>query len=91
MIRLVVGVLLGVLLLLAGCGGPTDQRVKAAFEQGNPGAEVVFVGPGEGDGSSVYYHIKYRRPGDDQVHEDVWQYVKQRDGSWAVTHKDAGR
>lgn len=77
------------LALVAGaCGFPGDAEVRARFEREHPTYEVVGVGPGEGDGSAVYYHIRYRRPGDSRVHEDVWLYLDRGDGRKVLTHRE---
>ena len=46
-----------------GCGDPTDDKVAADFLKANPTFTVTAVASGEGDGSTVYKHIRYRSPG----------------------------
>ena len=83
-------VLLFLLLLplsLAGCFGPREKDVRADFLRSNPGVRIEMAAPGEGDGAAVYYHIRYRVPGDTALHEVVWQYMKAPDGEWRNTSR----
>jgi hypothetical protein len=75
-------ILLFALLLPAGCSGPDESSVRREFERTRPNAEVVSLGPGEGDSDHVYYHIRYRLPSDSAVQEEEWGYRKARDGRW---------
>jgi hypothetical protein len=65
--------------------------VKSAFESEYPGAQVFSAVVGEGDADSAYYHIKYKLPGEAQSREDVWLYLRQGDGKWAVARKIPGK
>ena len=76
-------------LSLLGCGVPRKEDVRATFLAENPGATVESAGPGEGDGNNVYFHIRYRLPGDSTLREQVWLYQKGPDGSWRVTSRDS--
>jgi hypothetical protein len=69
--------------LLVGCGGPTDDRVRAAFLRENPDAVITMVAPGEGDSSTVYMHIRHRRAGQAAECEVVWGY-QQADREWRL-------
>lgn len=80
----VLAALLGV--VVAACGAPKDEQVKAAFLRENPAYTVTAVTLGEGDGSTVYKHIRYRRPGSDIVCEVVWGY-QQADREWRIFYK----
>jgi hypothetical protein len=79
-------------LVLAACTscsfGPSDSRVRADFLREHPTFIIEDIGAGEGDGGAVYYHIRYRKPGDDQVHEDVWQYLNTGEKVWKLNHKE---
>jgi len=66
---------------------PSDEMVSAAFSAEHPTYTVLSVGVGEGDSSAAYFHIRYRKPGDQAVHEDVWQYLAE----WKLTHKETIR
>lgn len=48
---------------IGACGFPKDDDVKTAFLKENPTFAVTDVGSGEGDGGTVYKHIRYIRPG----------------------------
>jgi hypothetical protein len=75
-------------LILLGCGIPREEDVRAEFLADNHGAAVESTGPGEGDASNVYFHIRYRLPGDSTLWEQVWLYQKDADGLWHVTSRD---
>ncbi len=74
--------------LLFACGKLKDEQVRSDFLREHPAYEIVSSGVGEGDASAVYYHIKYKKPGDGRTYEDVWQYIKIGDSGWALTHKE---
>lgn len=66
MCRLVVLCAVTFLLLLQGCGGPSDEAVTADFEallEKEVGRDVIpiisSITPGEGDGGNVYLHIAF--------------------------------
>jgi hypothetical protein len=46
-------IVLFALLLPAGCSGPDESSVRREFERTRPNAEVVSLGPGEGDSDHV--------------------------------------
>ena len=89
-IRLLVPLLL-VPLFAAGCFGPREKDVRADFLRANPGALIEMATPGEGDGAAVYYHIRYRVPGDTILREVEWQYMKNTDGEWHNTWRDSAQ
>jgi hypothetical protein len=64
--------------------------VAAAFKAENPAFVVIEVSSGEGDGSTVYKHIKYRRPGSAVACEVVWGY-QEAEPSWRVFHRSQPR
>ena len=66
---------------------PSDDYVRAEFLRENPSFQVESVGVGEGDGSAAYFHIRYRKPGEETLREDVWQYLNP-DGKWRLNHKE---
>lgn len=83
------GTALTVAMLLGGCGVPSRSSVKADFTKANPSWEVVSVGVGEGDGGAAYFHIKYRKPNDTVVYEDVWQYLDRGGSRWQLGNTEA--
>ena len=77
------------LVATVACGVPSDSEVEEAFKMEHPTYTIVFVGVGEGDGSAAYFHIKYKRPGDDRLREDIWQYLDTGGESWVLNHKES--
>lgn len=73
--------------LLSGCGGPTDNTVRADFLRRHPTYAIVSVGVGEGDGAAAYYHIRYKRPKDSAEYEAIWQYLDTGNGEWKLNHQ----
>jgi hypothetical protein len=73
---------------LFGCNRPSSGEVSNAFHEENPSYSILSVYLGEGDGGASYFHIKYRKPLDEKTHEEVWQYLKLRDGKWHREHKE---
>ena len=82
-------ILLCALLLLAGCSGPDESSIRSEFQQMKTNAEIVSLGPGEGDGDHMYYQIRYRLPSDSAVHEEEWGYRKGPDGRWTRFSTDS--
>jgi hypothetical protein len=74
--------LAGLWLICAGCSSELDRQVRAEFTQAQPTATVLDVAAGEGDLSTVYYHIRFRLPNDTTVRVDEWQYMKRPSGRW---------
>ena len=83
-------ILAGVLLagLMSCSHAPSDNEVRAEFLREHPTYTVEFVGVGEGDGSAAYFHIRYKKPSDDRVYEEVWQHLNTGDKLWKLNHKE---
>jgi hypothetical protein len=78
-----------ILVAFASCSRvPSDEQVRSDFLREHPTFDVQFVGVGEGDGSAAYFHIRYRKPDDANLYEDVWQYLDTGDGRWRINHKE---
>jgi hypothetical protein len=76
-------------LAVTSCSrAPSDAAVRADFLREHPDVSVESVGVGESDGSAAYFHIRYKRPGDDTVYEDVWQYLDAGEKQWRLNHKE---
>ena len=86
--RLACAVVLLALAITACSRAPSDATVRADFVREHPDVSVQSVGPGEGDGGAAYFHIRYKRPGDDTVYEDVWQYLDRGEKQWRLNHKE---
>jgi hypothetical protein len=80
---------LGVCIFLTSCGDtPNDRKVEADFLKQHPTWEVLSVNVGEGDASAAYYHIRYKRPGESQVYEEIWQYLNEGQSVWKLSHQE---
>ena len=71
---------------LVACAGPRDEDVRVAFAQENPTYSIISVAPGEGDSSTVYMNIRYRRPGTSPECVVTWGY-QEKDQGWSIFHK----
>lgn len=60
--------------------------MKTTFQRENPTFTVTSVASREGDGSTVYKHIRYRRPGSESDCEVVWGYQEAKP-EWRVFYK----
>ena len=69
-------------------GPPSDDVVRAEFLRAHPDVSVESVGVGEGDSSAAYFHIRYKRPGDNTAYEDVWQYLDVGEKQWKLNYKE---
>jgi hypothetical protein len=81
-------VLVSLILLASACSGPSDDRVKGDFLKEHPTYTILSVHVGEGDGAAAYFHIKYKKHGEELVCEDVWQYMDVGAQEWKLTHKE---
>ncbi len=84
-----VGLLVAVIGVLSGCGGPGEAQVRKAFQRENPGCTVADVYVSEGDGSAVYFTIKYRDLASQTDRRDCWQYLNRGTEGWRLNHKDS--
>ncbi len=50
------------------------ETVKTDFADKHPDYEFIDCGVGEGDLVVAYVHVRYKKPGDDKIQEEVWQY-----------------
>ena len=74
-------------ILLIGCdAGPDSKTVSEMFLEKNPHSRIIDIYVGEGDAVAVYYHIKYRSQSAKETKEQVWQYIKNYEGRWVLTH-----
>ncbi len=77
------------LFMSTSCSGPpSDDVVRADFLREHPDVTVESIGIGEGDSSAAYFHIRYKRLGDDTLYEDVWQYLDAGEKQWRLNHKE---
>ena len=67
---------------------PSDGFVRTEFLREHPSFRVESVGVGEGDSSAAYFHIRYRKPREDILYEDVWQYLDTGGKQWRLNHKE---
>ena len=78
------------LLLLAGCGQPSSDRVQDDFLALHPTALIVEAGAGEGDFDHALWCIRYRLPADTLLREQVWLYQRSSGDEWGVIRRDSG-
>jgi hypothetical protein len=86
--RAICGAALFVCITTSCSGPPSNDLVRADFLREHPDVIVESVRVGEGDGSAAYFHIRYKRPGDDTVYEEVWQYSKAGEKQWRLNYKE---
>ena len=79
--------LLFTLLGATACGGPNESGVQEAFQLENPHAVVRDTYVSEGDGSAVYFTIKYQDNLSKQEHRACWQYLNDGTNGWKLNHK----
>ena len=80
-------IILFCLLLISCTKAPTKEEVCLDFLRENPGTLVVSVYPGEGDGDTVYYYIKFKVPDDQRLYQVEWQYLF-KNGKMTLNHKE---
>lgn len=50
------------------------EIVKTDFAAKYPDYQFIDCGVGEGDLVAAYVHVRFKKPGDDKIQEEVWQY-----------------
>lgn len=65
--------------------GPLYDTVEIDFRTKYPDYELVDCRTGDADMVVAYVHIKYRKPEDNIIEEEVWQYWDTENG-WL--HRD---
>jgi len=50
------------------------ETVKTDFADKHPDDEFIDCVVGEGDMVVAYVHVGFKKPGDDKIQEEVWQY-----------------
>ncbi len=74
--------------ILGACGFPSEQQVKDEFKAANPTFQPRSAVVGEGHGDAGYYHIQYKKPDDDQTYEQIWLYLRDKNGKIKLYHKE---
>lgn len=76
-----------IIYLLLSCGFPTEEQVKDDFRKEYPTYTPISAIVGEGDGSAANFHIRYKKPNDRKIYEQIWLYLEQEDGEIRLTSK----
>jgi hypothetical protein len=77
------------MLVIASCGLPSDDQVKADFLTLHPRAVIEFSGVGEGDADHASWCIRFREPPDTTLREQIWLYQRGADDRFHVAHRDS--
>jgi hypothetical protein len=77
--------------VFSGCGAPDEKRVREDFAREHPTYLIDSVSSTEGDGSAVYYRIRYKKPNDEEMYEVEWQYMESEGSQWELKHKGEER
>lgn len=72
-------------VISSGCGLPSTGRIQKQFQKEHAGYSVLLV-TNQVESRHAYYHIEYRHPTDERVHEDVWHYWHAAE-AWAGVEK----
>ena len=65
--------------------GPLHETVEMDFRTKYPNYELLDCKTGEADMVVAYVHIRFRKPKDNNIEEEVWQYWDTENG-WL--HRD---
>ncbi len=76
------------LTTVLSCGFPSEQQAKDDFKAANPTYQPISAIVGEGHGDAAYYHIRYRKPDDTRIFEQIWLYLRQNDGNIKLYNKE---
>lgn len=78
-------VILGALLVYSYFADPCIGLVRSEFVEKHPGAKIVSTDAEAGSPESVRCVVSYRKPGNQEIHKEVWWYKNPGSG-WAL-HK----
>ncbi len=70
-------VVVGVALFYVYVSDPCNQLVRMEFASRYPDYTILESGAEEGSRESVRCRIAYRKPGSEQVHDELWLYLHQ--------------
>jgi len=73
-----------ILLLLFGCSSQLTENAVSEFKLRNPGVTIISFSPGEGDLDNVYVYIKYKKPTDGNLYQDIVLYQNIKGGNYTV-------
>jgi len=67
-------------LLYAYVSDPCNKLVRMEFASRHPAYEIVDAEPDQGSPERVHCRISYRKPGSEEIHQDVWLYIHGEEG-----------
>lgn len=70
----------GIALYYVFLQDPCNRLLRTDFSDKHPDYEIVDSGSREGSTDSVHCHIYYKKPGSEQIYEDVWLYESSASG-----------
>jgi len=79
---------LAILLLLLGCSSQLTENAVSEFKLRNPGATVISFRSGEGDSDNVYVYIKYKKPSDENLYQEIVLYQNIKGGNYIVVESN---
>lgn len=91
--KVIIGVflllLLFLLLVFMTLRSHSREQVFEDFLSENPSVEIIDIAVGEGDGSTIYYHIQYKEGADATVREAVYLYLyDKKNDRWEIINKE---
>jgi len=67
-------------LAYAYVSDPCHQLVRMEFSSRYPAYEIVDSEAHQGSREKVQCRISYRKPGSDEIHQQVWMYIHEEEG-----------
>ena len=71
---------LGIAFYYTYVSDPCESQIRTEFSSRHPSYEVLDSGAKEGSPESVRCRISYRKPGNEQTHEEIWLYLNSDTG-----------
>ncbi len=72
--------IMGAVLYYIFLQDPCNENMRTDFAGKYPDYEILDSDSVEGSATSVNCRIYYKKPGDEQVFQDVWLYLNSEDG-----------
>lgn len=71
---------LAIAVFYVSIADPCDRQVRLEFSNKYPSYEFLDSRASEGSPETVRCRISYRKPGSEQVHEEIWLYLNPGNG-----------
>ena len=81
----ILGAALFVTIFFSGCSWPGESDARKAFQEKHPNYTVISAKAVEGDSTSIYYQIRFKKPDGEKEYVENWTFLyRENTQSWEV-------